>query len=212
MAQEKGPILDFGCGDGAFLVQASDTITDRELWGFEISERTEILELKKGSVRIVRGELGDLLDVLPKCSLITMNHVIEHLPDPFTTVSALTRKLLPRGVVEGQTPAADSLEHRIFDKKWSGYHAPRHTVVFSRPGLRILLERCGLTSPAIVGAFNPAGIAASLGSLGHENGGTIHRYGAKWLMLVTMAAALAPLDLYFGQPGIVNFAAVSEAK
>ena len=37
--------------------------------------------------------------------------------------------------MEGQTPAAGSLEQRVFGSFWSGYHAPRHTVVFSASGL-----------------------------------------------------------------------------
>lgn len=207
LSRENGPILDFGCGDGAFLERASETIRDRQLWGFEIAQRRSVKEVNGGAVKIVGGELRDLLEILPPCRLITMNHVIEHLPDPAATTSELVKRLLPGGIFEGQTPAADSLEHEVFGEKWSGYHAPRHTVVFSRSGLSTMLKGCGLSSPVIEGGFNPAGIAVSLGSLGHRNGGRINRSEVKWLGLVAAATLLAPIDLLSGQAGIMNFAA-----
>jgi SAM-dependent methyltransferase len=207
LAKEDGPILDFGCGDGAFLSQAAGSMQMHSLWGFEIANRKTIEERGHGAIRVVRGEISDLLKIVPKCSLITMNHVIEHLNDPYTTVTSLAERLLPGGIIEGQTPAASSLEHRVFGKRWSGYHAPRHTVVFSRSGLCTLLERCGLANPVTHAAFNPAGIAVSLGSLARKNGGRIRRSGMKWHALVAMATILAPIDLSLGRPGIVNFSA-----
>ena len=109
---------------------------------------------------------------------------------------------------EGQTPAALSLEHRVFGLRWSGYHAPRHTVVFSRPGLHALLQRAGFVEAQVNAAFNPAGIAVSLASLtqhrmrrGESNAATRL---AGWLGVST---ALAPLDVWLASPGIVNFSA-----
>ena len=57
-------ILDFGCGDGAFLLQAAQSMGTRPLWGFEIAEKRSIQELCGGVVRVVRGEFRDLLEVL----------------------------------------------------------------------------------------------------------------------------------------------------
>jgi SAM-dependent methyltransferase len=211
LAPDDGPILDFGCGDGAFLAQAAQTMPGRALWGFEIAERPSKADLAGGAVKIVRGGLSDLLEVLPACSLITMNHVIEHLPDPKATVTALALRLANGGIFEGQTPASDSLERAVFGRRWSGYHAPRHTVVFSRAGLCTMLERCGLSAPRPKGAFNPAGIAVSLGSLSHRGRGRIQRNGFRWLSLLGMAGLLASIDLASRRPGIMNFVAVKNA-
>jgi hypothetical protein len=167
-----------------------------------------VIRLPGGAVTLVKGDLADLLDVLPSCRLITMNHVIEHLPDPLSVVSALIDRLEPGGFFEGQTPGADSYEHRIFGGRWSGYHAPRHTAIFSRHGLRRLLERAGFESVGIAGAFNPAGLAVSLASLPQgRSPGVIPRHGVRWLFFLGLAALLAPLDLCSGAPGILNFVA-----
>jgi SAM-dependent methyltransferase len=204
---KDGIILDYGCGDGAFLLQAAEGLPQRQFWGYEISDRAETLILAGGSVTLVKGSLPDLLAVLPPCGLITLNHVIEHLPNPFAVVKALAQRLLPGGFFEGQTPAADSLERAVFGSHWSGYHAPRHTVVFSRSGLSRFLERCGLSTPRVEGAFNPAGLAVSLASIPHSGAGSIRRAGWQWICLLALGAALGPLDLFTGRPGIVNFAA-----
>ncbi len=205
LASRQSAILDYGCGDGAFLVDAARHMPSRQFWGFEISERPETAHLANGAVTVVKGSLPDLLAVLPQCGLMTLNHVIEHLPDPLATVSALVRKLVPGGILEGQTPAADSLERFVFGARWSGYHAPRHTVVFSRSGLSRLLERCGLTAIATQGAFNPAGLAVSLASLPHRQGGRIRRSGLPWLCFLAAASLLGPIDLISGRPGVINF-------
>lgn len=204
-----GAVLDYGCGDGSFLLRAHRRWPQRRLFGYEIGERREVVELENGAVSIVRGSLDDLLSVLPECSVITMNHVIEHLPDPLATLSALRARLATGGVLEGQTPAAGSLEQRVFGPRWSGYHAPRHTVVFSRQGLAALLDRAGFTRPAIQSAFNPAGLAISLATLMQpkQAPGRIERRGLGWLLWLGLGTMLAPVDALSGAPGIVNFAA-----
>jgi SAM-dependent methyltransferase len=206
LAKGKCAWLDYGCGDGSFLVQAAQRMPENEYYGFEISQHRKVVELAGGAVTVVQGALEDLLEVLPPCRLITMNHVIEHLPGPAEVVSKLVAKLVPGGVFEGQTPNSDSLEHVMFRGNWSGYHAPRHTVVFSRRGMRSLLLSAGLTEIRVNGAFNPAALAVSLASIFQAGtGGRISRQGPKWLASLGMATVLAPLDLFSGAPGVINF-------
>jgi len=208
LAAGEGALLDFGCGNGAFLRHAAAEDPCRRYFGFEIADRPEVVSLDGGAVTIFRGDLGALFARLPPCRIISMNHVIEHLPDPLSVVSRLAAGLVPGGLLEGQTPAAGSLEHRVFGARWSGYHAPRHTVVFSPDGLATLLARAGLTDVSVRGAFNPAGVAVSVASvLQGGGGGRVRRQGVLWLGWLGMATLLAPIDRLSGQPGIVDFAA-----
>lgn len=201
-------ILDYGCGDGAFILEAVKYLPEITYYGFEISSTKTIKTLAAGKVIIIKGSFEELMVELPACNLVTMNHVIEHLPHPFDTLSALREKLVPGGVIEGQTPAADSLERKVFQSKWSGFHAPRHTVIFSKTGLKYLFDRVGFSGTRISGAFNPAGIAVSLASLAHSDaGGKIHRKGFSWLFMLSAATCIYPLDLFSQQPGIINFTA-----
>ena len=205
---ERGLILDYGCGDGRFIKAAAAQTTGLVFWGFELATDKETYVAPDGRVTIVRGSFGDLLECLPACDVVTMNHVIEHLPDPVAVLSALRERMNDGAIMEGQTPAADSLERRVFGRRWSGFHAPRHTVVFSRRGLKHVLTTAGFSNPEVMAAFNPAGIAVSLASLPHGNRpGIIKRQGATWLTYVGLATALHPIERLSGAPGVVNYAA-----
>lgn len=205
---DDGAILDFGCGNGAFLFYAAARLPGRRFFGYEIADERRVTEHLDGAVTIVNGSIDDLLGVLPPCRLITLNHVIEHLPDPYGAVTALAAHLLPGAAFEGQTPAAGSLEHRVFRTCWSGYHAPRHTVVFSMAGLRIFLSRVGLEQVEVDGGFNPAALAVSLAAVARQRSRRpIHREGLGWLAYIGLAGLLGPIDRFSGSPGIQNFLA-----
>ena len=207
LGSSGGTVLDYGCGNGSFLRRAAEALPKINFIGYEIADVPEITH-PVSRVTLVRGALQDLLQNLPPCRIIIMNHVIEHLSDPFSVVSLLVARLQPGGYFDGQTPNAASLEHRVFQRYWSGFHAPRHTVVFSIEGLRRLLERTRLKAIQISGAFNPAGYAVSLASLPQgDSRGVIPRNGFKWFLCVAAATAVLPIDVFSGAPGIVNFCA-----
>jgi len=210
LGADAGTVLDYGCGNGSFMRRAAEAIPEAEFVGYEIADQTEVTH-PASHVTVVKGALQDLLGVLPPCRVIIMNHVIEHLPDPFAVLSLLAPRLQEGGYFDGQTPNAASLEHRIFGRYWSGFHGPRHTVVFSIRGLRRLLERAGFRVNHIRGAFNPAGYAVSLASLPHGHApGLIPRHGPKWLLCVAAATVVLPFDVLSGAAGIVDFNAVKE--
>jgi 2-polyprenyl-3-methyl-5-hydroxy-6-metoxy-1,4-benzoquinol methylase len=204
-------LLDYGCGSGAFIKGLARHMPHGTFYGYDINS-TDVKEvLAEGRVILLKGSFDYLLNELPLCDVITLNHVIEHLPDPHTVLSTLRQKLKPDAVIEGQTPAADSLEQRVFGKQWSGFHAPRHTVVFSRKGLMKILKRAGFVESHVTPAFNPAGIAISLTTIPQGNSrGHISRKGFSWLFCVALATLLYPVDLLSRAPGMVNFSAQAE--
>lgn len=203
-----GAILDYGCGGGAFITEVARRFPGRRCFGYEIDSADSIEEREGGRLCIVRGDLRQLWARLPDCAAVTLNHVIEHLPDPGAVMTEICSRLTADGIVEGQTPAADSLERRVFGTRWSGFHAPRHTVIFSRSGLRSLLERCGFTSIDVSAAFNPAGIAVSLrAAMQGTKPQPMSREGVSWLAFVGAATGLAVIDHLSGHPGNVDFTA-----
>jgi 2-polyprenyl-3-methyl-5-hydroxy-6-metoxy-1,4-benzoquinol methylase len=109
----KGAVLDYGCGNGSFMVRAAAAIPHVDFIGYEIGDSPQVSHPAE-RVTIVQGKPEHLFEALPTCEVMIMNHVIEHLPDPFSIVSSLTAKLLPGGHFDGQTPNSASLEHRLF--------------------------------------------------------------------------------------------------
>lgn len=203
---ENGKVfLDFGCGDGTFIKFAAEANKIATFYGYEINSTDSISKYNGNRCIIIRGSIKFLLDNLPECSIISLHHVIEHLPDPKETIKLLCSKLASGGVITGQTPACDSMEMRIFKTRWSGFHAPRHTVVFSRNALKQVFDHSIFSNVSIKSGFNPAGIAISLASLfDHNEGGIIKRNGFKWIFFVLSAVLLSPLDFLSGS-GIIDF-------
>ena len=64
---------------------------------------------------------------------VTLNHVIEHVPDPLATVAECRRLLKPGGRLLMFTPNAGSLAHWMFGRDWRGLEPPRHLHLFA-PG------------------------------------------------------------------------------
>jgi SAM-dependent methyltransferase len=197
--------LDFGCGNGAFVRYASDHCPDRRFYGYEIDRRDSVVSSNDGRMTILRGSLAHLKAHLPECRMISMHHVIEHLPDPASTVRELRPALTRGGRIVGQTPATDSFERRLFKTRWSGFHAPRHTVVFSRQGLETLFAGAHFASTRVDTGLNPAAYAVSLASALHgPNGGVISRSRPEWLIYLAAALVFWPADRLLGG-SIIDF-------
>src|SRR5258708_14436539 len=60
-----GAILDYGCGDGGFLVQAAAELPGRRFWGYEIAYPARTVVLAGGGGTIVKGGELDLFSALP---------------------------------------------------------------------------------------------------------------------------------------------------
>lgn len=203
-----GAVLDYGCGGGAFLRKAAQRFPDREFFGYEIAETDRVERLADGRVTIFRGDERELFAAVPKFQVAVLNHVIEHLPSPRETLTAIFKNLGSGGYIDGQTPATDSFDRALFKSAWSGYHAPRHTVVFSRIGLRSLLAASGFDDIKLSAAFNPGGIAMSLGALAHnKHPGRVARKGIEFLARMCAATGFSVLDYFSTRPGIVDFSA-----
>jgi SAM-dependent methyltransferase len=200
-------ILDFGCGQGMFLNALAEAFPEGRFLGYEIGAANSKETRYDGRVTIFRGDTSFFWAEVPKVDIVTMNHVIEHLPDPLETVRQIFSILAPGGRLEGQTPNTDCYERDLFGIRWSGFHSPRHTVVFSKQGLRKLLEDSGFVDAEVRSGFNPGGWAVSLGSL-LENPAApqgIPREGIKWLALVLTALPLALVESRSNRSGIIDF-------
>ncbi len=156
--KRKGRLLDIGAGDGTLLRIAAER-------GWE-AEGTEIASVM---IRFIREDLrltvhqGMLEDIqLPTRSFdaVIMNHVLEHVRNPRTTLEKVTDLLSPGGFVRIEVPNLASLSSRAKNmlsrlklkrNPWKHYSTGHHFWFFTPSTLKITLETAGL-SPILMNA------------------------------------------------------------
>jgi SAM-dependent methyltransferase len=156
-------LLDIGCGSGTFLHLA-------ERRGFS----PHGMDVSAGAVAAARDQYrlpvrqGDVCSGVwqgHSFDVITMFHVLEHLPDPKSAIEHAGSLLKPGGCLIVQVPNAGSVQARLFGPRWYGLDVPRHLINFTPQALRLLLTTGGLDC-RLVRHFslrdNPAALASSL--------------------------------------------------
>ncbi|CAA0106114.1 Uncharacterised protein [Halioglobus japonicus] len=142
--------------------------------------------------------------------VLTINHVIEHVTDPYDTVQKAHSLLAEGGIFTGRTPKLASTGHRFFGRYWGGYHFPRHLQLFTRESLELLLHRCGFHDVEIVEELNlfPALTLQNilLGKLGVPL--TLEAGHSRiWTLLVFITAPLSIFDYLFRRSDCMIFSA-----
>ena len=132
---------------------------------------------------------------------VTLNHVVEHLPDALVTLSECHRILKPGGILVLYTPNSVSLGHAVFRSYWRGLEPPRHLQIFGPLSLGALLRQAGFKDPSITTANSPFYWRQSLALfLGSERQAVLDRDSKSvWvrgvsLALATMAQLIRPFD------------------
>lgn len=140
-ADERGTILDVGCGNGQFLAQMKSL--GWQVHGVEPNPRAARFAHEQNDLSVVVGAADST--GFSDCSLdvVCMNHVLEHLPDPRASLAECYRVLKPGGKLIVMTPNTGSLGHKLFGPSWRGLEPPRHLCLFTARAIRMLLERSG---------------------------------------------------------------------
>lgn len=141
--QADGPVLDVGCASGEFLAVVRDLDDRRTLWGMDISEQAARRARHERGINVWLSSVPGI--PLPKesVSVVTLWHVLEHLPHPLAALRDLARTLQPGGALVLACPMHDSWEAKLFGRFWSGYDVPRHLFTFSRQTLPRMLDMAG---------------------------------------------------------------------
>jgi SAM-dependent methyltransferase len=86
----------------------------------------------------VWATLGEAVEAGDRFDVITMSHVLEHVPDPRAFLILAAEALVPGGQLLAVTPNAESAGHRLFGADWFPLEVPRHLVIFAPRALRRL--------------------------------------------------------------------------
>jgi SAM-dependent methyltransferase len=141
-ASQSGHVLDVGCGSGAFLKRMRDA-------GWQTSgmepDPNAALRVRQLLGAPVFGSIEEIEAGDQRYDLITLSHVIEHVPDPIAILRRLASLLAPGGHLVITTPNSKSLGARLFGSHWRGLEPPRHFNVFSPKSLAEAMERAQLS-------------------------------------------------------------------
>lgn len=120
-----GRLLEIGPSRGDFLFHARKAGFDVE--GIEMDEKC--CSFIEHTLNIPVTNSSDTLSALNKAGsydVITLWHVIEHLPDPWTVLEAISRHLNPGGILALAAPNPQSLQFKLMGRFWAHLDAPRH--------------------------------------------------------------------------------------
>jgi len=141
---QKGKLLDIGAGTGDFINAAYSRGWD--VTGVEPNEKAKkIASQKKILYAESTNELHDhTFDV------ITMWHVLEHVPDVDLQIKELKRLLKPNGIIFIAVPNFRSYDANYYGIFWAAFDVPRHLWHFSKTSIEILFGREALHVYSVV--------------------------------------------------------------
>jgi ubiquinone/menaquinone biosynthesis C-methylase UbiE len=139
----EGHILDVGCGDGKFLWGL-----DPQKWqrtGVDFAKETlSIVASKIHDINLINGNIFSQKLQKNQFDVITLWHVLEHLPDSLRVLERAHKLLRPGGWIVISVPNFSSLQARLFGRYWYAIDVPRHLYHFSPNSLEILLKKVNL--------------------------------------------------------------------
>lgn len=135
---KTGKILDIGCGTGEFLntcknakwitigIEPDNDARQMAIKNFELDVRDE-------------SELKNLSD--QSFDVISMWHVLEHVPKLNERIEELKRLIKPNGIIIIAVPNCDSLDAKIYTEFWAAYDLPRHLYHFTPKDIESIFRK-----------------------------------------------------------------------
>jgi 2-polyprenyl-3-methyl-5-hydroxy-6-metoxy-1,4-benzoquinol methylase len=133
-------ILDVGCGTGEFLDALK---TDYQTMGIEPEPNAAKWARERLGLTVYTGGWEALPTGETNFDLITMWHVLEHIPDPLATLRAVAERLTPAGKLLIALPNIAALDAAIYRSEWVALDAPRHLWHFTPATLTRLASQAG---------------------------------------------------------------------
>ena len=131
----KGNLLDIGAGTGDFLLTAKQN--GWNTIGVKPSEKAKGIAIGKGI------KFSNSTNELESNSfdVITMWHVLEHVPNLDLQIKELKRLIKPNGTIIIAVPNFKSYDAKYYGKFWAAFDVPIHFWHFSKTAIKLLFEK-----------------------------------------------------------------------
>ena len=141
MLNDKGSLLDYGCGTGDFLLKAKNA--GLSVAGIEPHQKAREAATIKTGVKVFSSKESAETNS-NKYDIITLWHSLEHVLDLEQTVVFLKNKLNPEGKIVVAAPNHNSFDAKYYRDKWAAYDTPRHMWHFDQTSIEKVFGSCGL--------------------------------------------------------------------
>ena len=131
-------LFDVGAGTGEFLFYVKNR--GWTTYGVEPNAKANQLAKEKGlELKLNIDEYQNT-----QFGVITLWHVLEHLPDLKKNIKQLSKMLEDNGTLCIAVPNFKSFDAKYYQKFWAAYDVPRHLWHFSKSSIQNLFGRHGL--------------------------------------------------------------------
>lgn len=137
-AVQSKNLLDVGCGTGDFLQVAQQN--NWKVSGIEPNEKARGIANKKTNNLVFDSDELLKFDTA-SFDVITLWHVLEHLPDLKMHISQFQKLLKPNGTLIIAVPNYKSYDAKYYEAFWAAYDVPRHLWHFNKASVSKLVSK-----------------------------------------------------------------------
>ena len=133
--EKNKTILDIACGKG-FLIENFSKYENLKCFGSDININT----IKKNNVKFIKASFNNsnLIKKI-KPDIIIINNFIEHIEN-LKDINKIINKMKKKSYLIIFTPDGNSLARKKFLNYWSGFHSPRHKIIFNAKSIKIFFS------------------------------------------------------------------------
>lgn len=141
ITKQQNTILDYGCGTGEFLKVCEKA--GYNIYGIDPNEEAiDLAKKKSNGIFTTNTKLNETDN--EKYDMITLWHVLEHVPNLKETISELKRILKKDGILIIAVPNYKSFDAEYYKEYWAGYDVPRHLWHFSSYSIKKLFSEVNM--------------------------------------------------------------------
>ncbi len=142
LVQQTSPktLLDYGCGTGTFLSYCQTR--GMAVTGVEPSAQAREIAAGKITPSQVHESITPLTGTY---DIITLWHVLEHVPELNNTITQLKKVLQSDGTLVIAVPNVTTWESTIYKTHWAAFDVPRHLWHFNKNTITQLFQRHEMT-------------------------------------------------------------------
>lgn len=190
--------LDFGSGKGQFLYQTQ--LAGWEALGVETARERARFAIEKYGVKVLSEIYHEGQIDAGNFDVITLFHVLEHLPEPLEMLKELCDKNLKKGgILVIEVPNVNSWQHQLAGEKWMHLDIPKHLSHWSEELLVEKVEALGYKLAKSQYFSLHLGVLGSLstllGKLGYRGNVIYDLKNKKNLPMLLGVALVLPLSL-----------------